>query len=272
MTLDKDMIKEPQMWQLVLELGPDALSVMVFSPIEHHSLISVDIPLNRDISIFKAFQEVVYDNPLLLSDFKRVTILLPEQRFMLVPDMLTDAAMVNRTFRAAFAKPEVNTELLVEELPALKARMLMELPSELLGFMRRTFNNPHVSHSLTPLALYFKGKHHNRARGKMMVNLRGERCDVIILGDEAPLVINSYVVRDPMDSLYYIMACREGLGLNQMDEIILAGDPASRAALSPLLRRYVRYVMPAIFPSTMFRAGRAALRTPFELVVAPLVE
>jgi hypothetical protein len=57
-----------------------------------------------------------------------------------------------------------------------------------------------------------------------------------------------------------------------MDEIILAGDPASRAALSPLLRRYVRYVMPAIFPSTMFRAGRAALRTPFELVVAPLVE
>ncbi len=41
-------------------------------------------------------------------------------------------------------------------------------------------------------------------------------------------------------------------------------------AAAPVLRRFVRYVMPAIFASTMFRAGRAALRTPFEMIVAPL--
>jgi hypothetical protein len=154
----------------------------------------------------------------------------------------------------------------------MKARMLTEVPSELLGFLRRTFNNPRICHSLTPLALYFKGKHPNRSRGKMMVNLRGEQLDVVILGDDAPLVINSYPVHSPMDAVYFVMACREGVGLSAMDEIILAGDSESRAAVTPLLRRFVRYVMPAIFPSTMFRACRAALRTPFELVVAPLVE
>jgi hypothetical protein len=272
MTLDKDMIKEPQMWQLVLELGSNALSVMVFSPIEHHSLISMELPLNGGIAPLKAFQEVVYDNPLLLSDFKRVTVLLRQERFMLVPDMLTNAELVQRTFRAAFPAPESPSEIIVDELPGMKARMLTEVPSELLGFLRRTFNNPRICHSLTPLALYFKGKHPNRSRGKMMVNLRGEQLDVVILGDDAPLVINSYPVHSPMDAVYFVMACREGVGLSAMDEIILAGDSESRAAVTPLLRRFVRYVMPAIFPSTMFRAGRAALRTPFELVVAPLVE
>ncbi|MDE5625763.1 MAG: hypothetical protein K2I61_05525, partial [Muribaculaceae bacterium] len=77
--LDKEMIKEPRMWQLVMEPTSDTLSVMAFSPIEHHTLIAEEIPLNSSATPLKAFQEAVYDNPLLLSDFRRVTILLPER-------------------------------------------------------------------------------------------------------------------------------------------------------------------------------------------------
>ena len=43
--LEKEMIKEPRMWQLVMEPTSDTLSVMAFSPIEHHTLIAEDIPL-----------------------------------------------------------------------------------------------------------------------------------------------------------------------------------------------------------------------------------
>jgi hypothetical protein len=273
MTLDKDMINEPQMWQLVMEPDSDTLSVMVFSPIEHHSLISADIPLEKGMTPLKSFQEGVYNNPLLLSDFKKVTILLPAERFMLVPDILTDRKLIERTFHTAFPDADADgpSEIIIDELPQLKARLLTSAPTEFLNYLRRTFNNPRICHSLTPLALYFRGKHPNRGKGKMLVNLRGSRCDVIILGDEAPLVMNSFKVNDPMDSVYYIMACREGANLTPTDEIILAGDPATRAAVTPHLRRFVRYVMPAIFPSTMFRAGRAALRTPFELVVSPVL-
>lgn len=274
MVLDKEMIKEPRMWQLVMEPSSDTLSVMAFSPLEHHTLISADIPMEKGVSPLKAFQETVYDNPLLLSDFRKVTVLIPAERFMAVPDLMTDPAAREQAFRRAFPAGEADSreEILAEELPGLHATMLTGVPQEFLGFLRRTFNAPRISHAITPLALYFKAKHPTRPYGKMIVNLRPGRCDVVILGDAAPLVLNSYRVHDPMDSVYFIMACREGLGLSPTDEIILAGDPASRGAVAPVLRRFVRYVMPAIFPSTMFRAGRAALRTPFEMIVSPLLE
>lgn len=271
--LDKDMIKEPRMWHLVMEPGSDTLSVMVFSPIEHHSLISEEITLDTAATPHKAIQDAVYDNPLLLADFGRVTILYPSGRQMLVPDILTAPAAREEAMRRAFPIDCGDTpeEIIAQELPSLHATMLTAIPRDTLGFLRRTFNNPRISHPLVPLALYFKAKHPTRPKGKMMANLRRGRLDIVILGDNAPLVLNSYPVSDPMDAVYYIMACREGLGLSPTDEIILAGDNASRGAVSPVLRRFIRYVMPAIFPSTMFRAGRAALRTPFEMTVAPLV-
>lgn len=270
--LDKDMIKEPHMWQLVMEPGPHALSVLLFSPIEHHSLIYEEIPLEKGVTPLRAFQEAIYANPLLLADFRQVTILLPATRFMAIPDLLTAPSQREEIFRKAFPAPEADgpEEILAEDLPGLRATMLTAIGREQLGFMRRTFNNPRVSHAVTPLALYFKAKHPTRPRGKMIANLRQGRCDVVILGDMAPLVINSFPVRDPMDAVYYIMACRQGAGLSPTDEIILAGGNPSRGAVTPVLRRFIRYVMPAIFPSTMFRAGRAALRTPFEMIVAPL--
>lgn len=270
--LDKDLIKEPRMWQLVMEPTSDTLCAMAFSPIEHHTLISEEIKIEKGTDPLRGFQEAVYDNPLLLADFSKTTILLPSQRAMLVPDILTDPSLREQAFHKAFPLSGADgpEEILAEELPSLGATMLTGVNREFLGFLRRTFNNPRVSHTLTPLALYFKAKHPTRPRGKMIANLRQGRCDVVILGDSAPLVMNSYPVHDPMDAVYYIMACREGFGLSPTDELILAGDPASRGAVTPVLRRFIRYVMPAIFPSTMFRAGRAALRTPFEMIVAPL--
>lgn len=274
MTLEKDMIREPQMWQLVMEIGPDDLRVMAFSPMEHHSLISEKIPFERGVQIGKAFQDAVYDNPMLLSDFRRVTVLYPARRFMVVPDVIMGDGEAMAVFRRAFPadEPDEPEEVLAESLPGLGAGIMMAIPAELLGFIRRTFNNPRVSHTLVPLALYFKGKHPTRPRGKMLVNLRGQRCDVVILGDSAPLVLNSFPVHDPMDAVYYVMACREGVGLAPTDEIILAGEPDARRPVAAELRRFVRYVMPAIFPSVMCRAGSASLRTPFEMVVAPIIE
>lgn len=237
---------------------------MAFSPLEHHTLISEQLPMSD-------LEETVYDNPLLLADFRSVSILVAAHRFALLPDIMDDQ-MAESAFRKLNGPCAAQSELLIDELPSMKARIIYEMPTATISFLRRTFNHPSIFHSLTPLALYFQAKHPNRPRGKMMVNLRGDRCDVVVLGDGAPLLLNSFEVHDPMDAVYHVMAVREKLQIPANQEIILAGSPEERAAVSPVLRRFVRYVMPAIFPSTMFRAGRAALRTPFEMVVLPLLQ
>lgn len=247
------------MWQLVIEPTATSLCVMAFSPIEHHMLISEELPLVK-------LEETIYDNPLLLMDFKRTTCLIPAERFAVIPDIL-DGPLAELTFRTLFPYSTCR-ELLTDDLPGMKAKIVYEIPGDTLSFLRRTFNNPHICHTLTPLARYFHAKYPTRPRGKMMVNLRGDRCDIVVLGNDAPLLLNSYPIGAPMDAVYHIMAAREKLQLPTNQEIIVAGNNEQRAAVSPELRRFVRYVMPAIFPSTMFRAGRASLRTPFEMVVS----
>ena len=54
------------------------------------------------------------------------------------------------------------------------------------------------------------------------------------------------------------------------NKIILAGDTVCRRAVTPPLRRFIRYVMPAIFPSMMTRGGQASLSIPFEMIVTPI--
>lgn len=269
--LDKEMIKDPRGWQLVIEAGVDTLSVMMFSHREHQSLIYREIPLARDTSPLRAFQDAVYDNPLLLGDFGRTTLLIPSRRVVVTPDILDDDSR-RETYLSAFPPATADTpeEMITETLPDLHTVITMGVDREFVGFARRTFNNPALRHPLTPTALYFKSKHPGAARGKMIANLRPDRCDIVMLGEHAPQVINSYPTRDPMDALYYIMACRQVYGLLPSDELILAGDTATRAAVTPQLRRFIRYVIPAILPASMFRAGRDALRAPFEVTVTPL--
>lgn len=269
MALNKDMITEPRRWRLILEPTPDALDVMAYSPADHHAMIADRLPLSGDADPLKALQDAIYDNPLLLNDFHSVSILLPQERFLLLPDLLDDTDSADDAFRHAFPRipSDAPAELILTELPGMRARIALEVPRNTLGFLRRTFNNPRILHPLTPLAIWFRSRHSGPTAGKMIANLRGRRVDIVILGSTAPLLINSFPIHHPMDAVYYIMACRESLGVRPTDELILAGDPADRTAVMGELRRFIRYVLPAIIPTEMFRAGRAALRAPFEMVL-----
>lgn len=82
-----------------------------------------------------------------------------------------------------------------------------------------------------------------------------------------------FAFREPIDAIYYIMACRDMLKLDAQDnELLIAGDNSLRDAITPTLREYLAYVMPVIFPSSMFKAGKDAMKAPFDLIVLPLCE
>lgn len=273
--LDKDMIREPQLWQLVLEVSASGLHVMAYTPLEEFSLISEFLPYDpAAVSPLRALEDVVYENPLLTQGFSRVTVLYDTQRFLLLPGFVDTAPEAEALLRLSLPPGDGggNSEIIVNDLPSLDSRLAFEVDSDTLGFLRRTFFNATLLHPLVPTSLYFKSKYPLRARGKMFVNLRGGKTDLLVLGDGAPLLLNSFGVREPIDSVYFCLNARQSLCLAHTDEIIIAGPNSERMAVTALLRRYVRYVMPAIFPSTMFRAGRAALSTPFEIIVTPLIQ
>lgn len=267
--LGKDLIERPQMWQLLLEVDASALSVVAFSPHEDHALIYETIPFDMSAtSTLRALEDAIYDNPMLLLDFGNVTVFYDTQRMVAIPGMAIGSA--GACLRKLFPPCGMRGEVLTSPVAGMDAAIAFEIPCDILGFLRRTFHNASIGHPLAPVASYFGMKHPLHPHGKTLVNITGSRLDVVTLGDEAPLMLNSFRFVEPMDAVYYILASRSKLGLRDTDEIMIAGDRTVRAAISPVLRRYVRYVMPAIFPSAMFRAGKASMSAPFELIVAPL--
>lgn len=272
--LGKEMITDPSRWQLVIELSDDELQVVAFPAGGDHDMIYERVAFaGQAESELKRIENAVYDNPLLLGDFNRVTVLYDTQRFMCVPDVVTGmgedvtAAAFCRYFRDAGCGGEI-LNIAIEEM---RMALAFEIPADVCGFLRRTFPGVSISHPLVPLCSYFSEKHHSSGFGKTIVSLNSGRVDVLVLGREAPLLVNSYVIREPMDAVYYILAARKTLKLTDTDEIIIGGDRIMRAQVTPVLRRYVRYVIPAIFPGVLLKAGRVALAAPFEMVLAPLV-
>lgn len=268
--LGKDLIDSPRMWQLVLEARASALSVMAFSPYEDHALIYKDIALDMSASSpLRALEDAVYDNPMLLLDFESIRVFYDTERMAAIPVLAADSA--SACLQRMFSPSETRCEVIVSIVDGMDAAVAFEISSDILGFLRRTFHNASIGHPLASVAAYFGAKHTSRPYGKTLVNITGNRLDVVTLGNGTPLMLNSFRFVAPMDAVYYILASRNSLQLRDTDEIMIAGDREMRSAVAPVLRRYVRYVMPAIFPSAMLRAGKDSLSAPFEMVVAPML-
>lgn len=261
---------QAQMWQLLMEANSRELVAVAFSPYENHSMVYRTIPFAPDVSTpLRQLEDAVYENSFLLSDYSRTTMLYDSERVAALPDS-PDEELLTRLFRAVYPATGVPSKIIISHIADQRVAVCCEVDAAVCNFITRTFPGISIEHPLAPLCRYFRAKYPLRRRGKTLVNMRGKRLDIITLGDEAPLTVASHRIECAMDAVYYILASREALRLPDTDEIFIAGDRTLRAEVTPVLRRYVRYVMPAIFPSVMFRAGKASLSAPFELIVAPL--
>lgn len=271
--LYKDMIHNPRLWQLHIAIDRAGLEIMAYTPLEEHSLITARIPFEPGASTAAgAVEDAIYDNPLLLSDFKHVTILVRDTPHAILPAAVADDRdmLTAITDELAGAAPD---EPLVDTLPLLDAAVSYRLDPAVLNFLRRTFTNATFTHRISALTRYWHGT--NRATGSLTthVNLRHEGADIVTFAGNRLLVANSYRTPTPADTLYYIMAVREMVGARPDTPVVIAGDRQAREALLPMLSGCVQRAVPAVFPVAMFRAGgQTAMNTPLDLIVLPLCE
>lgn len=269
--LGKELITVPRRYRAFLEVDDRECRFLAFSDREEPSLAGAAIPFPAGMDRVRGLEEAVYANPLLLSDFGEFTAIIRGGRFMLVPDFVTDDALAASLFRAQY--PVDNdlpaAELLIDDWEGLGARMVYEVESDELSFLRRTFSNPAVRHPLTVLALYFSARRGGGAGSRTLLSVGDDRADVVVLGAEGVLCANSFPVTGPMDAAYYALAVRQSLSLAPRDELMVAGTAPLRAALTPVLRRGVSFVLPAIEPPAVVSASKEVRALPFELKVAP---
>lgn len=269
--LDKELIDNPSLWVLTLRLSVTDLHIAAFSLVEDNSLIYRRVPLDRVApSPIKAIEDAVYDNPLLLSNFKHVYCLVDTHATIIVPAPgAYDSKYSTAIFSACHNQDD--TTLHADILPEMNAAILTGIDTAIDRFLHRTFSNMTIMNHLAPLCRYFHSSRSNSV--KTYANFREKSMDVIIIDGNRLLHANTYSFNDPIDATYYIMACRARLNLsNETNELLLSGDSTIREKITPVLRRHIALVMPVIFPPRMFRAGRDAMQAPFDLIVTPLCE
>ena len=106
----------------------------------------------------------------------------------------------------------------------------------------------------------------------MFAHLRAGAIDIMAFGSGQLRMANSFRYSDTADAVYYILASRQMLGMDMSAELILSGDTAARAAVTPILREYIGSVMPAVFPSALMRCGHDAIHAPLDLILLPSCE
>lgn len=267
-----ERIESPEMWNLLLRLSPRALDAVVYSIIEDNSLTYCHFELDTASNPWiTAIQNVIYDHPALLSDFRRVYCVVETRDYLVVPSACETDESRRLLFQAAF--PSSALEMKVDETGATNAIVLNGISPELRGFVNRTFQRATMISHIAALCRYATHTGSHGSNMKMTVNLRKESIDVVVTDGHKLLMANTFAYTHPDDAIYYILAIRKRLSLDdKTDELLLSGDQNVREILTPTLRKFVARVMPVVFPPQMFKAGKQAMSAPFDLITLPICE
>lgn len=269
----QNIIEKARFWSLTVETDGRSLHALARSTVDDNQALDFAAMLDPTATPREALEEAVYSIPALLSDFGRVDVICRTSGYTAVPSFF-DRSACEAAAECAGILDEDST-LFVDDIAGADARLVWTLPADTANFLARTFRNPRLHHPLGILGSYFMSKASQGNFGKTWVHFHGHsQVDIICCGADGRLrSMASKTAATDNDALFMIMSTLVLNGLNATaDDLYLCGDRARREVLTPTLRRYVRYVLPVIFPSAAYRAGGDATAAPFPSVILPLCE
>lgn len=271
--LTPDLLQNPDYCHLGMRIGADSLTVMIYNPLEDNSLIVRQFPIPTEgDERQKAIESIVYDNPLLLLDFAKTNVEIESANFLLIPEEVTDEAEIRKLFNIAHPETETRDLLIDNPLEGLNARAISAIRETELNFIRRTIGNVAIFSHLVPLIKYLRQQLHHGNTTKAFINVREFSADVIVLSHDRLYLANRFAYKEPSDLIYYILAATTPPGGYEVNETLVTGNRPRRDQIIKGLREFRSSVMPMIFPSEMYRAGRVSLSSPFDLIILPLCE
>lgn len=195
-------------------------------------------------SQLRNIEDTVYDNADLIDDIP-VAVFVETKRMAMIPaDAVDDESDMESV--ASYLFPESGFEPLVS-LCGDECVMSM-IPAGVLSFIGRTFPVASVKSSLVPLIDKFRKS--VGASECMYVNLHDGKVDIIAFSDENLRICTFQEYKELTDALYFIVGAWNTAGFDSSTaELYISGDKESRMQLTPMLRRYIDYVVPARLPS-----------------------
>ncbi len=260
-------IEHPERWRLEVAVRQQQVQYIAYAPDLRDTLTIGTVPLDPGREWLAAVENAVYDHPAMLDDFGAVRVVVEAQHFVVAPATVAhDEMLASRTFDAMF--PDDDLAVNCCSLPKCGVTIVYGLPRGLREFLQRTFNNPLIVHHLYPLCEHFHDLNAGATASRLFINTHERSMDIALFQNERLVLANTLPWRNAEEAAYLVLHTCETMRLDALtDEVQLTGDKQQRDALAPLLRKFVKYVMPAIFPAAALRLGSAAMKAPLDLIL-----
>lgn len=251
--LTRDLIPQPELWRCVMEICPDRIDVALVPPVASDRLIHSAIALNPDAPSYdKAIQEAIYENPLLLSDFKSIDALIDTRSYTVTPSSFLNYTSAQAVIGACGIDRSDDIEECTSE-PSDGLTVVYTAATGLTGFLRRTFFNIRINHRVSPLIAM------RLPSSGLFAAAEHGRLDIIATDRGRLLAANTFEYKDATDAAYYILACSKELGAPGK-EIFMAGADSSPVAR--LIGEYAGYPKTLQCPATLLAMGKDAVTLP----------
>lgn len=261
-------IQHPEVWDLLLSIENRQVNYILYTSTVPGSLVIGQVEC-ADESL-QALEDAVLNTPELLGEYRRVSVIVHSNHFVLLPNDSADddcAGLVRQAF------PDDDGDVNVCSMPNNGVKIAFMLPRGLQAFLGRTLNYPAVYHHLHPLCEHFNELNRGHHLSRMFLHLNPQSMDVAIYREGKFVCANTYPFNGANDATYFALNAWRVNGLDQLtDELQLTGDRDTCAAMTPILRQYVKFVMPAVYPASAMRLGRNAMQAPLELILLALCE
>lgn len=272
--LDKEMIAQPELWKLALLVTDRSLDVALYPPVAREEMIWRSFTYDpASTSTLRAIEDIVYDNPLLLSDFKQVDCIIDNVPSLPLPTKITDEEAARAYALSTAEETSDDADVEMYGCGVTNAQFAFVQPADLKAFMLRTFYNVRFDSRMAALCRYFTSRSELPGHCRIYAPTHGRKMSVIALRDDTLLMANEFEFDTPIDAAYYILASMQQLGLDTADTYVAVG--AVGHDNTPLLETLQRFIPTAVaipFPALRYRATKSTLTAPIDLIIRSICE
>lgn len=239
-------IERPHLWRLTLLLDSRTLYAVARSTVSDTDCVAASIPLADDTAA--ALEDAVYSVPGLIEDYGRVDVMVRGNAFVALPAGVDGAT--SDEVAAFMGFDGEDAAVFVDTINCAGAGLLWSMDALKANFLDRTFRHPAMRHSLSVLANYFGSASMGGNATRTFVYFHADIGVDILTFDTGGRMLNMVSKRaaTDADALYNVMAALAQVPFDmQRDRLLVCGDRRRLRSLSPLLRRYVRTVLPVIY-------------------------
>jgi hypothetical protein len=202
-------------YELSLQLSPDGVAFSILDTIRSKYILlrSFDPDGNRYFTDDN-IRDIIARDDFLTKEYKKVNIVMPSQKFTLVPEPLFDPGKNDEYFCLNLIKEE-NETIITNKVHEPAAYLIFSVARPLFEIAGHFYPSVYPSHHIKPLLNQVTQYSKSHSGTYFHVHIEKEYFNVLVLEQNVLKFSNTYRFRNISDILYYVLNIFRTFGLGQ---------------------------------------------------------